>query len=417
MGEDSSISSLSLILILSIFASAFFSGAETGIMSLNRYRLRHQAKLGTRSAQRILNLLATPDRFLSIVLIGNCSVNILAGSVATLIGLKLFGDTGVAAATGLLTIVLLIFGEIGPKTYAAAHPEKVAPTAAFILHWLLRLTSVVVNLINGISNFLFRYDRSKSNVREMLSSEELRTLVHESSPMLPHQRRGMLLGVLDLEKITVDDIMIPRHDVIGINIDDELDDIVRQLRSVQHTRLPVFKGELNNCIGILHVRNATRFLQSERLTKAEILQYVREPYYIPEGTSLPTQLLNFQKLKRRIGLVVDEYGDVQGVVTLEDILEEIVGDFTTTTSDTGKDIILAEDGSYLIDGSANIRDINRRLHWHLPVDGPKTLSGLIIEHLEAIPDTPLSMRLGPYIIEIVQTRDNMIRTARVMAAP
>lgn len=413
MGDDTSLPFLFGILGLTLLLSAFFSSAETGIMTVNRYRLKHRARLGDRSAQRILDLLAQPDRLLGVLLIGNCLVNTIAASVATLIGMALGGDPGIAIATGLLTFILLIFGEVGPKTFAASHPEKIAHPAAFLLRGLLVAISPLVSLVNSTANFIFRLDRVITQGKDALSSEELRSIVHESSHTLPKQRKGMLLGVLDLENIAVEDIMIPRNEVVGINIDEELEDIVRQLRSIQHTRLPVFKGELNQCIGVLHVRNATRFLQSDQLTKAEILQYVREPYYVPEGTSLTAQLLNFQKQKRRFGLVVDEYGDVQGAVTLEDILEEIVGDFTTSRSDNSKDMTRQKDGSVLVDGSATIREINRRLHWDLPTDGPRTLNGLILEHLEAIPEAALSMQIGRYQLEIMRTQDNTVKTALV----
>ncbi len=398
-------------MLFCIVGSAFFSAAETGIMTANRYRLRHQANLGNRSAQRILDLLSAPDRLLSLILIGNAVMNVMAGSAATLLGLKLSGDAGVALFTGGLTLVLLIFGEVGPKTYAAAHPERIAYPAAWLLSLLLPLTRPLVDAVQATSSLLFHFKKSPPAAREELNSEELRTLVHESD-ILPNQRRGMLLGVLDLASIRVNDIMIPRQEVIGIDINAEVDSIVEQLRSVQHTRLPVYKGELNNCIGVLHIRHATRFLNSEHLTRAEILQHVREPYYVPEGTSLPAQLRNFQKRKQRLGLVVDEYGDIQGLVTLEDILEEIVGDFTTDGSPTPSFQAQA-DGSYLLEGSLPVRELNRRLQWHLPVDGARTLSGLIIEHLDIIPEFPVSLRIGTYIIEVVQVRDNTVRSARV----
>ncbi|NNM50596.1 MAG: HlyC/CorC family transporter [Pseudomonadales bacterium] len=410
---SSSPSGLLLTLVLAITGSAFFSAAETGIMTANRYRLRHQANLGHRRAQRILDLLAQPQRLLTLILIGNSAMNIMAGSMATLLGLKLHGDAGIAISTGILTVMLLIFGEVGPKTFAAAHPEKVAYPAAFVLTWLLKVTHPLVTGVNALASFVFRFNVLNSSHQEELNSEELRSLVHDSGHVLPNQRRGMLLGVLDLETICVDDIMIPRQDVVGINIEDDVESIVLQLRSVQHTRLPVFKGELNNCIGILHVRHTTRFLQSDNLTRAEILQHVREPYYVPEGTSLPAQLRNFQKQRQRMGLVVDEYGDIQGVVTLEDILEEIVGDFTTSVGDHSKSLVAQPDGSFLLDGSISLRELNRRLHWQLPQDGARTLSGLIIEYLDVIPESPLSLRIENYVIEVLQVRDNTIRSARV----
>ena len=379
-------------------------------MTANRYRLKHQAKTGNRSAQRILELLAQPDRLIGVILIGNNVVNIGASSVATLIGLQLAGDPGVAIAAGILTFVILIFGEVGPKTFAAKHPETIAHIAAPVLKVLLKILYPLVWLVNVTTNTLFRLN-SLAKGDHKLNTDELRTLVQDV--FLPKQHRQMLLGVLELDNITVNDIMVPRGEVVGIDIEDDIENISKQLRSTQHTRLPVFRSDINDCIGILHIRNATRFLGTAGLTKAEILQYVREPYYVPESTPLQAQLVNFQKLKRRFGLVVDEYGDVQGIVTLEAILEEIVGEFTTSVSDSHKDILKQPDGSWVIDGGASIRDINRMLHWQLPTNGPKTLNGLIIETLETIPESALSLRIDSYLIEILQVRDNTVKTAKI----
>lgn len=411
--ENTSLGLLFGLLFLFIALSAFFSGSETGIMTANRYKLRHQAKTGHKSAQRIIALLAQPDRLIGTILVGNNIVNISASSVATLIGLRLGGDPGVAIAAGALTFVLLIFGEVGPKTFAARHPEQVAHVAAFVLPLLQRLLHPLVWLVNLATNLFFRFNPLAVADQHGLNRDELRTLVQDV--FMPKQHRSMLLGVLELDGITVDDIMVPRGEVQGLNIDDDIDTLVKQLRRTQHTRLPVFRGELNECIGILHVRNSTRFIGRPDLTKAEILQYVREPYFVPEGTTLPAQLVQFQKLKRRFGLVVDEYGDVQGIVTLEAILEEIVGEFTTSLHGNHKDMLPQADGSWLIDGSANIRELNRQLGLHLPVDGPKTLNGLIIETLETIPEFPLSLRLGELCVEIVQIKDNTVKVARLHA--
>ncbi len=409
-----SLSLLFTILIVCVVFSAFFSGSETGIMTANRYRLKHQAKTGNKSAQRILNLLAHPDKLIGVILIGNNITNVAASSVATLIGLQMAGDSGVAIAAGALTFVILIFGEVGPKTFAAKHPEAVAHVAAPVLNVLLKLLSPLVWIINVTTNTLFRLN-SLAKGDHKLNTDELRTLVQDV--FLPKQHRSMLLGVLELDTITVDDIMIPRGDVNGIDIEDDLEDIIKQLRSTQHTRMPVFRDSINDCIGILHTRDASRFMGKPDLTKAEILQYVREPYYVPESASLPAQLINFQKQKGRFGLVVDEYGDVQGIVTLEDILEEIVGEFTTNMTDSHKDMLPQPDGSWVIDGSTSIRDINRQLHWQLPLNGPRTLNGLIIDTLETIPESSLSLRIGKYMIEVLQVRDNTVKTAKLAILP
>jgi Mg2+/Co2+ transporter CorB len=399
------------LLTACILFSAFFSGAETGIMTANRYRLRHQARMGDKSAQRVLRLLAQPDRLIGVILIGNTLANIAAAALAALVGLQQGGNVGLALGVGLLTFVILIFGEVGPKTFAARHPERVAHVAAFLLAVLMPLMRPLVWIVNISANTLFRLD-SIARGEQRLNSDELRALVQDV--FIPRQHRSMLLGVLELDNITVDDIMVPRGEVQGLDIEEDIDTIVRQLRRTQHTRLPVFRGELNNCVGILHVRNSTRFLGNPELTKSELLQYVREPYFVPEGTTLPTQLVQFQKLKRRFALVVDEYGDVQGIVTLEAILEEIVGEFTTRIGDNHKDMVRQADGSWLIDGAATLRDINRLLSWQLPVSGPKTLNGLILETLETIPESALSLRIGEYCIEVLQIRDNAVRSARVI---
>jgi Mg2+/Co2+ transporter CorB len=405
------------LLAFFIFCSAFFSGSETGLMASNRYRLKHRAKLGDRNAQRILHLLSQPDRLIGVILIGNTTVNTLVAMVATFIGIALasrFGvtnDVGAAISAAILTFVLLVFGEVGPKTYAATHPEKVAGLASYILPTLLKVFYPLVWLLNQVTNFLFRLNQHKHDKKDKLTREELHTILQDV--FLPAKHRNMLLGILELDNITVNDIMIPRQEVIGINLNDSIDDIVDILRGTHHTRLPVYKGEINQILGILHVRNATRFLGQENLSKTDIMQYVREPYYVPESTPLQAQLLQFQKQKRRLGLVVDEYGDVQGIVTLEDILEEIVGEFTTNISESHQDILPHSDGYFMMDGSLSVRDINRSMHWKLPTDGAKTLSGLILEQLETIPDGIVGLRLDMFYIEVMQIRDNTIKAAKI----
>ena len=413
--NDVSLGTLGAILFFLILLSAFFSSAETGMMSLNRYKLRHQANKGHRSAQRIIKLLEQPDRLIGVILIGNNFVNLLASSIATIIGIRLLGDAGIALATGALLFIILVFAEVSPKTMAALHPERIAFPASLILSPLLKLLYPFVWLINIISNGLLRIVGIKkgSMTADHLSSEELRTVVKESASLVPRRNQGMLINILDLEKVTVDDIMVPRNEIAALNIDDDIEEILSQLKSSQHTRLPVYKGDINQIIGILHIRNATRFLDKSEINKATILQYTREPYFIPESTPLHTQLLNFQKSKRRIGFAVDEYGDVLGLVTLEDILEEIVGEFTTNMADTSKDIYPQDDGSFLIDGTATVREINRALNWQLPTEGPKTLNGLILEALESIPDNSVCVSVDDYRMETIQTKNNIVKTVRV----
>jgi len=420
LSDDFPLGLLFGLLFLLICLSAFFSSSETGMMSLNRYRLSHQANSGEPRAQRVARLLARPDRLIGVILIGNNFVNNLAASIATIIAIHFFGEvTGPAVATALLTITVLIFAEVTPKTYAAVKPERIAFPASRVLEPLLKLLYPLVWLVNAISNGLLRMMGVKNidGSGDHLTRDELRTVVHEAGTLIPQRHQAMLLSILDLENVTVNDIMVPRHEVMGIDLDDDLEVILTQIRTSQHTRVPVYKGDINNIIGMLHLRNAARFLSRDEVTKAAIVQEAREPYFIPESTQLHTQLLNFQKQKRRIGIVVDEYGDVEGLVTLEDILEEIVGEFTTDVAGMEQDIHRQEDGSQLIDGTATIRDINKTLGWQLPTDGPKTLNGLILEHLEAFPDGPACLQVGNVRMEILEVRDNLVTAARCWQAP
>lgn len=407
------------LLLLLICLSAFFSSSETGMMSINRYRLSHRADSGEGRAQRVLRLLGRPDRLIGVILIGNNFVNNLAASIATIIAIHFFGEvTGPAVATSLLTIVVLIFAEVTPKTYAAIKPERIAYPASLILEPLLKVLYPLVWLVNAISNGLLRLLGVKSleSNRDDLTRDELRTVVHQAGPLIPNRHQAMLVSILDLENVTVNDIMVPRHEVAGIDLDNDLDSILAQVRTSQHTRLPVYKGDINNIIGMLHMRNAARFLTKKEITKASIVQEAREPYFIPESTPLHTQLLNFQKQKRRIGIVVDEYGDVEGLVTLEDILEEIVGEFTTDVAGQDHDVRPQDDGSQIIEGTANIRELNKLLDWQLPTDGPKTLNGLILEHLESFPVGPTCLQVDEVRMEILEIRDNLITTARCWLA-
>jgi Mg2+/Co2+ transporter CorB len=414
LSDDFPVGLLFGLLALLILLSAFFSSSETGMMSINRYRLSHQASAGDSRAQRVMRLLARPDRLIGMILIGNNFINNLAASIATIIAIHFFGDvSGPAISTALLTIAILIFSEVTPKTYAAIRPERIAYPASYILEPLLKLLYPLVWLVNMISNGLLRLAGVKSvdGGGDSLTRDELRTVVHEAGTLIPYRHQAMLLSILDLENVTVNDIMVPRHEVIGIDLDHSLEDILTQIRTSQHTRLPVYKGDINNIIGMLHLRNAARFLSRPEVTKAAIVEEAREPYFIPESTPLHTQLLNFQQQKRRIGIVVDEYGDVEGLATLEDILEEIVGEFTTDVSEA-REIYPQDDGSHVIEGTANIREVNKALGWKLPTDGPKTLNGLILEHLESFPQGPVCLQMGSTRMEILDIRDNLITSAR-----
>jgi Mg2+/Co2+ transporter CorB len=408
-----------IIAVLTVL-SAFFSSSETAMIGLNRYRLRHLVKEKHRGARKANSLLRRPDRLLGVILIGNNLANFMAASVATIIGLRLFGDSGVVITPVILTIYFLIFAEVAPKTLAAQVPERIAFPAAHLLTPLLSLMYPLVFSINAVANLLVKpFIPRTEESNDDLSVDELRTVVNEGVG-LPSHDQNMLISILDLEKVSVNDIMVPRSEIIGINIDDEVGEILNVLANSQHTRLPVFKEDINNIVGMLHLRRVARYLprqsETEPLTRADLMQLTEEPYYVPEGTQLPTQLLKFKQEKKRIALVVDEYGDVMGIVTLEDILEEIVGEFTTDFAAKVSEIHPQEDGSYLIDGMAQLRDINRALEWNLPTEGPKTLSGLVLEHLEAIPENNLCLRVDDYLIETLQIKDNVIKNLKVSRA-
>ncbi|NBC22974.1 MAG: DUF21 domain-containing protein [Gammaproteobacteria bacterium] len=418
MNELSS-EALAIIVAVLVVMSAYFSGSETAMVALNRYRLRHLVKEGHGGAIKADRLLKRPDRLLGVILIGNNLVNFTAASLATVLGIRLMGDAGVMLAPVIITIVFLIFAEVAPKTVAAQLPEQIAYRSAYILEPLLKLLYPGVLFINWFSNALVRpllpHADDADDARDSLTADELRTVVNEGVVM-PEQGQNMMLSILDLEKVTVDDIMVPRAEIIGIDIDDDMGDILSLLASSQHTRLPVYKDDIDNMLGILHLRRVARFLAAEDMTKAELLQLTEEPYYVPEATPLHTQLINFQKEKKRIALVVNEYGDVRGIVTLEDILEEIVGEFTTDFAANMPEIHPQDDGSYLIDGLAVLRDINRALGWDLPTHGPKTLNGLVLEHLETLPESNLCLRIGDYLIETLQIKDNVIKNLKITRA-
>lgn len=403
------------ILFCLILLSAFFSSSETGMLSINKYRLKHLVKNKNKSAIKVNTLLERPDRLIGVILIGNNFVNILASAIATVIAVRIWGDTGIAIATAALTMVILIFAEVTPKTLAAIHPERIAFPASWILAILLKALYPLVFLVNVLSNGLLRLVgvNASQNNNNTLDSEELRTVVNEASGLIPAAHQDMLLSILDLEKVSVEDIMVPRNEVVGIDIEDSIEEIIDQICQTRHTRMPVYNGEINKVIGILHARHAAVFLRDPTPSKAALLKATVEPYFIPESTSLNTVLLNFQKDHQQMGVVVDEYGDVQGIAALEDVLEEIVGEFTPPTQDEEEEIKTLDDGSFRIEGSTHIREINKVLDWHLPTDGPKTLNGLIIETLEFIPEHPISLWVGHYMIEIQEIEDKVVKYAKL----
>lgn len=406
----------SVILVLLILLSAFFSAAETGLMAINRYRLRHKARLKKRSAIQILKLLQRPDRLLGTILIGNNCANIIAASLATVLAVHLFGEKGVILTTMLLTFVILIFAEVAPKTLAAFYPEQVSTLVAWPISILLNIFYPIIWLVNVISNGLLRLFgvRFAGNISEPISREELRTIVYEAAGRISSHYQNMLLGILDLNKLTIDDVMIPRHQIVGIDLSGDWDEIQKQLATSPHDWLPVYIDTINNLSGILHLRELMHAtLNGKKLSKEHVLALLHEAYFVPLGTPLNIQLMNFQRKRKRIALVVDEYGEIQGLVTLEDILEEIVGEFTTNVSATGKIIEAQPDGSYLVDGAITIRELNRLTQWKFPTKGPRTLNGLIVEYLEAIPHAGLCVLIQQYPIEIVSVKNNRVKVARI----
>ena len=415
MLETTSLTLLFSILFILLLFSAFFSSSETALMSLNRYRLRHLVQEGHPGAIRASELLKRPDRLIGLILLGNNFVNILASAIATIIGVKLLGENGIAVATLTLTLIILLFAEVTPKTLAALHPERIAFPASFLLKPLLILLYPLVWFTNSITNRMLGFFGVTPEVAmsDAINSEELRMALKEAGSLIPKRHKKMLVSILDLEKVTVNDVMLPRSEIDGLNLNASLAEIIKQLSYCANTRLPVYKTSLDNLIGILHVRKALHLLAQDNLTLETLTSIIKPSYFVPENTPLNTQLIQFQRHKRRTGLVVDEYGDIIGLITLEDIFREIVGEFTADFIDEDKDIHPQADGSYFINGSANIREINRQNNWQLPTDGPKTINGLILEYLESIPEPNVSLRIEDYVIEVVQTSDNTIRTVRI----
>lgn len=405
----------STCLVILILLAAFFACAETALMAVNRYRLRHKARLKKRYAVRLLNLLKRPDRLLGAILIGSTFANMLASSLATLIAFHFWGDKGALVSAVALTLIVLIFAEIAPKTVAAIYPDKVVRWVSYPIYLILKLLYPIVLLTNGITNGLLRllHVRVNNTTIEPLSREELRSIVFDTTGKISRQYQNMLLGILDLSKLTVDDVMIPRHEVVGIDIALGIETIIEQLnRFSRGDWVPVYRDNINQVIGVLYIREVLRLLLAKKtITKDLLQQQLHEPYFVPEGTSLYTQLSYFQQSQHKIAFVVDEYGEMQGVLTLNDILEEIVGDFTSITM--GKRIRPQPDGTFLVDGAVTIREFNRTSGWELPLRGPRTINGLIVEYLEALPHPGTAVLIADYPLEIVQVKENRVKIAKV----
>ena len=416
--NDVPIGVLLVTLVILIGLSGFFSGSETALMTLNRYRLRNLAKNGHTGAIKAAALLDKPDRLIGLILLGNNFVNILASALATIVAISIWGDKGIAVVTGLLTLVILVFAEVLPKTFATIKSENLAFLAAHIYTPLLKVTWPLVFLVNSLVSKMLSYlgiDTRKKLNADKLNSEELRTVVDEAGDMIPERHQRMLLNILDLEKVTVDEIMVPRNEIEGIDLDEPWPKIVDKLGKSGHSRMPVYREDIDKVEGFLYLRRMLKLLKGETLTQAYVESSVRDAYFVPEGTPVTLQLLNFQQQKKRIGLVVDEYGDIQGLITIEDILEEIVGEFTSDPSHQEKlsEIVLMQDGSYVVQGSISVRELNRELQWNLPTEGPKTLNGLVLEHLQNIPERGASFIVNGRPIEVTNVKGNVVQSARI----
>jgi len=403
---------LSVLLFILILASAFFSASETSMMAINRYRLKSLSAKNNHQAKRVEKLLINIDYLIGGILLGNNFVNILAASIATLLSIKLWGEGSVILASLILTVIILIFAETTPKTYAAKNPEKIALPASWFIDLFIKAFRPLIFLILYISQSILKLFGLKNINNDILNSEELRMAVVDSKPILSKNYRKMLLNIIDLEKVKVEDIMIPHHELVSADINNE-DEIFEQLKRVQHTRLLVFEGSENNIIGTIHMRDVVNVYAKDEMDISAIKELIREPYFIPEGTPLSQQLEHFKSQKRRLGIVVDEYGEVQGMVALDDILEEIVGQFTSNQGESINEINLQDDGSYLVDPRISIREINSALKVKLPFDNSKTLNGLILEHLQSFPQHNVSLKIESLIIEIVQVSKQGIKLVKI----
>lgn len=405
-------------LAMLLFISAFFSVSETSLMSVNRYRLRHLAKDGHRGARIAVTLLSQTDKLLGMILLCNNLANAASATLVTVISINLFGEGEIVlmSATLAVTFAILVFSEISPKVFAAAHSEKLALFCSYILYPLLKITTPVVWFVNLFVQGLLRLLGIKVSFAEAnhaISMEELRSIVLDAGSYIPKKHRAILLNLFELEKTTVDDVMTAHTQIEAINFDDSLESILQQLSTSHHTRLPVQEGPSEEIIGILHIRKAMNQMREGGLDMESLREIITEPYFIPSGTPLYTQMQQFQEKKQRLALVVDEYGELKGLISLEDILEEVIGDFTTQSPLRMSSFRQEEDGSWIVDGSSHLRDLNKKLKLNLPLDGPRTLNGLVLEHFEDIPESNTSFKIGTHRLEILQTQDRIVKSVRI----
>jgi len=415
--DEISTGTLFAALILLLLLSGFFSIAETSMMALNRYRLRHLAQSGLRSAQLTQSLLARTDRLLGVILLGNNLVNAFAATLTTLLTIRLFGEGEVALSLGalLLTFCILVFSEVTPKVIGAAYPERIALPAAYVLAPLQRLFYPVIWFVNLFVQAVLRVLRLQPPAfgPQPITQEELRTIVLEAGRYIPPKHQDMLVRLLGLEEITVDDVMVPRSQIEGIDLDASDDALRRQVATCHHNRLLAYRGSVDQVIGLLHVRRILHLWQNDDFSREALEAQVRPAIFVPSGSSLLGQLQALQEQRERIALVVDEYGEMLGLLALEDVLEEIVGEFTTTSPSRGRGWDADDDGSWVVDGSASLRDLNRKLGLQFPLDGPKTINGLVMEQLQDLPEAGVSLRVAGITLEILSVQDRAVRSVRV----
>lgn len=395
-----------------VLMSAFFSGSETSMMAINRYRLKHLVKEKNKSAKRVSKLLERTDRLLGVILIGNNFTHTLSTALATVVAIRIWSDSAVLAVTVFMTIIMIIFAEVMPKTIAALKPESIAFPSSYILKPLSKILSPLITLVSFVSNNvtkLIGIDLDNAD-KDELKPEELRTLLQTSR--VPKRQEEMLMGIFDMDYLSVNDVMIPKNEIIGIDLNDELEDILKQLQDIDFTYIPCFEDSIDNIQGFLSLNKKADFLGYKNQSKQNLKEELQEPLFVPENTPLYKQLANFQSSGKRVGLIVDEYGDIEGIITLRAILEVIVGEITTESIEK-MDIMPQADGTYLVEGGMMIREVNRRLDWELPTEGPKTLSGLILEEIQTIPETNIGLTISGYRIETVLIKDNVIKLAKL----
>ncbi len=420
--DDFSLGTLFITLLVILIFSGFFSASETSMMAINRHRLNHLVRKGNKSAKLTARLLAQTDKLLGSILLGNTLLNVAAATLTEIIVLRMFGhDNSSALLIGslIITFAILVLSEIMPKIVAASHAERVALPSSYLLSFVIKLFYPVVSIATAIVRgmlWLLRIKIQTDRSHQKMNLEELRSLVLDAENFLPRKHQKMLLNLVDLERITVNDVMIPRNQIEALDINAAPSELRQQIITCHHTLLPVYTDAQSNIVGVLHIKRILPLLQETELDVAQLREILQEPYFIPSDTPLLKQLQQFQERHTRLSLVVDEYGELLGLVTLENILEEIVGDFTTQSPSQSGKFLRQEDGSLLLEGSSSLRDLNRKLGLHLPLGEAKTLNGLILEHLQDIPEAGTSLKIGNYPIEIIQTQDRAVKVARIFPA-